>query len=51
MSKISQNFRKLDFSGKKQVGFRKRNCFFLKTAETSKFAVKCDWNDPIPQSV
>ena len=52
MSKISQNSRKLGFSWKKNRWvFGKENVFFYKkTAETSKFALKCDWNIPISQS-
>ena len=51
MSKISQKFRKLGFSWKKTGRFlEKKMFFFKKTAETSKFALKCDWNNPISQS-
>ena len=52
MSKISQNSRKLGFSWKKTGGFSEKKMFFFlkKTAETSKFALKCDWNNPISQS-
>ena len=41
---------KVRFLLKKTGGFSEK-LFFLKTAETSIFAVKCDWNLPISQSV
>ena len=50
MSKISQNFGKLGFSWKNRWVFGKE-VVFLKTAQTSKFAVKFDWNIPFSQSV
>ena len=51
MSKISQNFRKFGFSWKKNRWVFGKEVVFLKTAQTSKFAVKCDWNIPFSQSV